>query len=131
MLFCPNSISFFFKDNSKVEKSDSISLLINCYFEIVNGSLGILFLVVEKNANVEVCFKVLWVGFQSFLVVRKAFLEVTLVRGCQVLDACSNWIETVDVLRIQIQDFKVDLFLTEYYYKNQTYSFLKLFLINH
>ena len=90
MLFCPNSISFFFKDNSKVEKSDSISLLINCYFEIVNGSLGILFLVVEKNANVEVCFKVLWVGFQSFLVVRKAFLEVTLLCGCQVLDACSN-----------------------------------------
>jgi hypothetical protein len=63
VLFRSDSISFLLKNYSKVEKGDRISLFVNSNLKIVDGSLSILLLIVEKYTNVEVGFKVLWVSF--------------------------------------------------------------------
>ena len=107
-LYC---IAQILVDVRQVEERRCILLFVDGNFQVMNCFVGVLLLVVEEHTDVEIGLKVLRVCLEGLLVILQALLVATLAFKGQLLDALRHGVEPVDVLRVELQDLQVNLFL--------------------
>ena len=109
----PLEVANLLVDVAEVEECGRIFLLSHGDLQIVDGALRVFPLLKQHDADVEVGLEVLWVGLERPLVVRQALVEVGGLASLQpqVLDACGDRVQRVDVLGVMLKNRQVDFFL--------------------
>ena len=107
-------VSFLLVNIGQVEESvDVVWLFVQGNFQMLDGLISILLLVVEHDAEVKPCLEVLRVGIECPLVISPAGIEVTLADWCHMLDACGNRVQGIDILRVVLENLQINLSLRQ------------------
>ena len=114
VLLCLLAVAQLLEDVGEVEEGGGILLFGNGDLQVVHCLLSILFLVVDEDANIEIGLKVLGIRLERLLIVLEALLVAALAEYGQLFYALRDRIESVDVLGVQVEYLKVNLFLLSY-----------------
>jgi hypothetical protein len=106
------SFTLLLMNDTEVEHSDWVGLLLNCLLQVPNSSSCIFFALVNQESIVKITFEIIRIDVKRPLIESGALLKVVdALLQADVLLAGGRAVQSVNVVSIHLQDLIVDSFL--------------------